>query len=77
MAFPERRSFATLRKVDNLHTIIQKDYEGTLKTNFSIIEFYGFNPQGLFYLIQEDWRFSFGAFIIVTIIGIIITLILK
>ena len=68
---------STLRKVDNLHSVIQKDYEDTLKTNFSIIKFYGWTPQGLFYLIQEDWRFAFAAFILVTLLGIIVTLILK
>lgn len=60
---------STLRKIDNLHSIIIKDYEGTLKTDFSVINFYTLFPQGILYLIQEDWRFSVLAFLFSTLIA--------
>ncbi len=63
---------STLRKVENLHLIIEKAYEGTLKTNNSLIKLYGLTPQGLFQMAQENWLLALIIFIITSIISYII-----
>ncbi|RNI33970.1 hypothetical protein EFY79_16810 [Hanamia caeni] len=63
---------STLRKIDNLHNIVIRDYDGNLKTDFSFIKFYGYSPQGIFYLIQESWFFALLSVIAVIIISFII-----
>lgn len=63
---------STLRKIDNLHNLLIRDYDGNLKTDFSIVKFYGLSPQGIFYLIQENWAFALISVIAVIFISLAI-----
>lgn len=60
---------STLRKVDNMQSIILRAYENDLKTNSNLIKQYGLTPQSIFQLIQENWIFA----LIVFFLGIIIS----
>lgn len=60
---------STLRKVENLHLIIEKAYEGTLKTNTTLIKLYGITPQSLFQMAQENWLLALIIFIVTSIIS--------
>jgi hypothetical protein len=64
---------STLRKVDNMQSIILRAYEGELKTNSNLIKQYGLTPQSIFQLIQENWIFA----LVVFLLGIIITILLE
>lgn len=63
---------STLRKIDNLHNLIIRDFDGNLKTDFSITKFYGTSPQGIFYLIQESWVFALLSAIVIIFLSLVI-----
>jgi hypothetical protein len=49
---------STLRKVDVIHTIIERVVEGSLKTNAKLTDIYGLTPQGIFELTKDNWLLS-------------------
>jgi len=63
---------STLRKVDNIHSIIVKANEGVLKTDSNLLKQYGVSPQSIFQLIQENWLFALIVFVIGAIISALI-----
>ncbi len=46
---------STLRKVDIFQTIIERWANNSLKTNSSIFDIYGLNPQSIFELVKSHW----------------------
>ena len=64
---------STLRKVDIIHSISEKNTEGTLKTNSRIMEIYGLSPQGISELVKDNWIFglvfTFIGFFISAVVG--------
>lgn len=46
---------STLRKVDVLSNIVDRCANNKLKTNAKFIEKYGLTPQGIFYMIKDNW----------------------
>lgn len=55
---------STLRKVDILHTLVERTAAGSLKTNSSWRDIYGINPQGIFEAAKENWLMSIVFFVI-------------
>jgi len=49
---------STLRKVENLHLLVDGAYQGTLKTNSTLVSLYGYTPQGIFQAAQENWLWA-------------------
>ena len=60
---------STLRKVDNMQSIIMLANEQELNTNSNLFKQYGVSPQSIFYLIQENWILALITFLL----GIIIS----
>lgn len=54
---------STLRKVDNMHNVINLANEEDLKTDLKIIEYYGITPSGLFCAAKENWIIALLMFI--------------
>ena len=52
--------------------IITLALEGRLKTNYNIIDRYGFNPAGIFEAIKDDWRLALASAIVWLFISIIV-----
>lgn len=63
---------STLRKVDNMQSIILRAHEQELKTNSNLIRQFGLTPQSIFYLLKENWIFALSAFILGVIISTLI-----
>ena len=63
---------STLRKVDNIHTVIVRAHENDLKTNSNLLKQYGISAQSLFQLIQEHWLFALVVFFLGILISILI-----
>lgn len=63
---------STLRKVDNMQSIILRAHEHELKTNSNLIKQYGLSPQSVFYLIQENWILALIVFFIGAIVSSVI-----
>ena len=55
---------STLRKVDNMNSVLTKAYESDLKTNSNLIKQYGITPESIFQLIQENWILALIVFFI-------------
>lgn len=68
---------STLRKVDVLSNIVDRCANNTLKTNAKFIEKYGLTPQGIYYMIKDNWvaQLLVWAFSMVAsgFVGVIIT----
>lgn len=68
---------STLRKVDVLSNILDRCANNTLKTNSKFIEKYGLTPQGICYMLKDNWiaRLLIWGLTIVTsgFVGVIIT----
>lgn len=62
---------STLRKIDNIHTVILRAHEGDLKTNSNLLKQYGISPQSIFQLIQENWLFALIVFILGVAISVL------
>lgn len=60
---------STLRKVDVIHSIIERILNGELKTNAKLRDIYGLSPQGVFQLIRNYWLASLIVAIIFSLIG--------
>ncbi len=63
---------STLRKVDNINTILTRAFEDDLKTNSTLLKQYGISPQSIFQLIQENWIFALIVFALGIAIPILI-----
>ncbi|MBP1614201.1 MAG: hypothetical protein H6Q13_1649 [Bacteroidetes bacterium] len=55
---------STLRKVDNLDSIMNRVAENKLKTNSKLKHIYGLSPQGIFEMIKENWIWALSFFIL-------------
>ena len=64
---------STLRKVDVMSNILERVFDGSLKTNSTVLERTGFHPAVLIELLKENWIWSLiaGA---VTFIGLVAAL---
>jgi hypothetical protein len=62
---------STLRKVDNIHTMVIRAYENDLKTNSNLLKQYGISPQSIYQLIQEHWLFALVVFVLGLFISIL------
>jgi hypothetical protein len=60
---------STLRKVENLHLIIERVYDNTLKTDSTLFKLYGVSPQSIFQITQENWVLA----IIVFLLGLLLS----
>ncbi|MGG5254418.1 hypothetical protein ACQYAD_13060 [Neobacillus sp. SM06] len=71
---------STLRKVDILHSIVERIIENNLKTDTTLREIYGFTPQGLYELMKGNWGYNLLVFLLGAVlsgvVGYIITLLL-
>lgn len=65
---------STLRKVDNMHTVLSLAVEGDLKTNSNVFQIYGLTPAGLFYASKDNWIVALVMFVLATIIATLIGL---
>ena len=64
---------STLRKVENLHIIIERASEGTLKTDSTLIKLYGISPQSIYQMAQENWILAVAASIITLLLSALIS----
>jgi hypothetical protein len=56
--------FSTLRKIDNLNTVIEKCLDNILKTNAKFKDIYGISPGILFIYMKENWLLALVFLII-------------
>lgn len=63
---------STLRKVEVLHTIMDRTLNNSLKTDSSFRDKYGLNPQGIFNLVRENWLFHAISTVTTLVIGALI-----
>lgn len=54
---------SSLRKVEAIHSVLEKTVEGTLKTQANLIAMYGLTPQGLFEASKDNWLWALLFFI--------------
>ena len=65
---------STLRKVDNMHSVLSLAVEGDLKTKSNILQIYGISPKGIFYAAKENWIVALLLFLVASISAAIIGL---
>jgi hypothetical protein len=68
---------STLRKVENLQSVINRANEGDLKTDSNLIKQYGLGPQSLFQMMQENWIVALIASVLGSVIAIVASKMLK
>lgn len=68
---------STLRKVENLQTIIDMANEGDLKTNNNLLKLYGLSPQSIFQIIQENWIVALFVFIFTILLSAVVSSLIK
>ena len=54
---------STLRKVDNMHSVISLANENDLKVKSNILQVYGITPSGLFFAAKDNWLLALLFFI--------------
>lgn len=64
---------STLRKVEVLHTILERTLNISLRTDSSIRDTYGLSPQGIFNLVKDNWLFYLISTSLTLIIGALIS----
>ena len=61
---------STLRKVDMMHSVVLRAFEGDLKTNTNLIRQYGLSPQSIFQIMQENWLLALFVFLFGVVVSI-------
>ncbi|MEC1698144.1 hypothetical protein [Schinkia azotoformans] len=67
---------STLRKVDILHSIVERIIEDDLKTDSTKKEIYGLTPQGIYELLKENWGFNLIIFLVGAFISGVISVVI-
>lgn len=63
---------STLRKVDNMQSVLSLVISGDLKTNSNIFQIYGITPAGIFFAAKDNWIVAVLLFIVATVATTII-----